>query len=49
MFNSKNILNVNVNGIKINPIINYKKDIKLNACNEIAIAYGSKLRISNIR
>ena len=37
--NSKNTLSVYVNGIKVNPGVNYT-DIKLNAHDEIAIVYG---------
>jgi hypothetical protein len=39
MVNSKNTLNVYVNGSKANPIVNYR-DIKLSGHDEIAIVYG---------
>src|ERR671930_2048242 len=37
--NSKNTLSVYVNGIKVNPTVNYR-DIKLSVHDEIAIVYG---------
>jgi hypothetical protein len=39
MVNSKNTLNVYVNGSKLNPVLNYR-DIKLSGHEEIAIVYG---------